>query len=95
MPKLAPSQILPSTKDIRDPAAKKWAREMTIFLDQFIRKTSLADNISQVKNVEISVSTNTGGSDGNWRITGTGTSLSIQNKQSGTWVDEFLLEPSA
>ena len=48
MPKLSPSQILPATSGIIDPATKAWADRLNTFLDDLIRKISLADNISQV-----------------------------------------------
>ncbi len=95
MPKIVPTHMLPRTRDIKDADVKRYAEQMNRFLDELTRKVSLADDISQVKKVEIAVGTNTGGSDGNWLFTSTGTSLVIQNRQSGSWVSEFLLEPSA
>ncbi len=95
MPKFLPIHNLPQTNRIKDPEAKKYADRLNTVLTEWARKISLADNISQVKQFEILLSTNTGGSDGNWLITGTGTSLVMKNRQSGSWVDEFLLEPSA
>ena len=95
MPKFLPIHTFPQTKRIKDRETKLFADKINQVLTELMRRISLADNISQVKQVEIMVSTNTGGSDGNWVITGTGTSLVIQSRQSGTCVNEFLLEPSA
>lgn len=95
MPKLSPTHILPATSGITDSATKAWADRMNTFLDDILRKISLADNISQIKEVELIKDGSTGGDDGNWKIVMSGTALLVQNKASGSWVDEFKWSPSS
>ncbi len=53
MPKLKPVWMLPSFTKIRDPAAKQWAKELSLLLTDLIRDIALAGDVTRTQVVEV------------------------------------------